>query len=90
MGICTDSRNASLAMLQPEIRISSVAKLFGASGNLTDENTRQHLAKFLEALARWIALIKPKSNNSQATTWNHRFVDLSTTEVALTGFQFFR
>jgi hypothetical protein len=45
-------------MLQPEIRISSVAKLFGASGNLTDENTRQHLAKFLEALARWIALIK--------------------------------
>jgi hypothetical protein len=55
-------------MLQPEIRISSVAKLFGASGNLTDENTRQHLAKFLEALARWIALIKPKSNNSQAIT----------------------
>jgi len=32
-----------------------VAKLFDASGKLTDESTRQHVQKFLEAFLRWIA-----------------------------------
>jgi chromate reductase len=41
-------------MLQPEIKIPSAASLFDASSNLTDENTRQHLKKFLEAFALWI------------------------------------
>lgn len=43
------------AMLQPEIKIPSVAKLFDASGKLTDETTRQYIQKFLEAFLRWIA-----------------------------------
>jgi chromate reductase, NAD(P)H dehydrogenase (quinone) len=42
-------------MLQPEIKIPSVAKLFDASGKLTDETTRQYIQKFLEAFLRWIA-----------------------------------
>jgi chromate reductase len=47
-------------MSQPEIKIPSVAKMFDDSGTLTDENTRQHLAKFLAAFARWIALFQSK------------------------------
>ena len=46
------------AMLQPEIKIPSVAKLFDASGKLTDETTRQYIQKFLEAFLRWIARFK--------------------------------
>lgn len=42
------------AMLQPEIKIPSAAPLFDASGRLTDENTRQHVKKFLEAFVVWI------------------------------------
>jgi chromate reductase len=45
-------------MAQPEIKIPSAAQLFDEAGNLIDESTRQHLAKFFEAFARWIALIK--------------------------------
>jgi hypothetical protein len=41
-------------MLQPEIKIPSAAPLFDASAKLTDENTRQHLKKFLAAFALWI------------------------------------
>jgi chromate reductase, NAD(P)H dehydrogenase (quinone) len=46
------------AMLQPEIKIPSVAKLFDASGNLTDETTRQYIQRFLEAFLPWIARFK--------------------------------
>ena len=45
-------------MSQPEIKIPSAASLFDASGNLTDENTRQHVKKFLEAFAVWIGRFK--------------------------------
>jgi chromate reductase, NAD(P)H dehydrogenase (quinone) len=41
-------------MSQPEIKIPSAAALFDASAKLTDENTRQHIKKFLEAFAKWI------------------------------------
>jgi chromate reductase, NAD(P)H dehydrogenase (quinone) len=41
-------------MLQPEIKIPSAAALFDPSAKLTDENTRQHIKKFLEAFAKWI------------------------------------
>ena len=41
-------------MSQPEIKIPSAATLFDASAKLTDENTRQHIKKFLEAFAQWI------------------------------------
>jgi chromate reductase len=43
------------AMLQPEIKIPSAAPLFDGSSKLIDENTRQHVKKFLEAFAAWIA-----------------------------------
>ena len=46
------------AMLQPEIKIPAAAKLFDASGKLSDENTRQHIQKFLEAFLRWIERFK--------------------------------
>ena len=45
-------------MLQPEIKIPSAAPLFDPSGRLTDENTRQHLKKFLEAFVVWIDRFK--------------------------------
>ncbi len=45
-------------MSQPEIKIPAAAPLFDASGKLTDENTRQHVKKFLEAFAVWIGRFK--------------------------------
>lgn len=41
-------------MSQPEIKIPSAAPLFDASCQLTDENSRQHVKRFLEAFAIWI------------------------------------
>jgi chromate reductase len=45
-------------MVQPEIKIPSAAPLFDSSGKLTDENTRQHIKKFLESFAVWIPRFK--------------------------------
>jgi len=45
-------------MLQPEIKLPSVAVLFDAGGRLADENTRQHITKFLEAFVVWIGRFK--------------------------------
>jgi chromate reductase len=45
-------------MSQPEIKIPSAAPLFDASSNLTDDNTRQYVKKFLEAFAVWIGRFK--------------------------------
>jgi chromate reductase len=45
-------------MSQPEIKIPSAAPLFDSSGGLNDENTRQHVKKFLEAFALWIGRFK--------------------------------
>ena len=45
-------------MVQPEIKIPSAAPLFDTAGKLTDETTRQHLKKFLDAFAVWIARFK--------------------------------
>jgi len=45
-------------MTQPEIKIPSAAPLFDPSAKLTDENTRQHIKKFLEAFAVWIGRFK--------------------------------
>jgi len=45
-------------MSQPEIKIPSAAPLFDANSNLADENTRQHVKKFLEAFAVWIGRFK--------------------------------
>ena len=45
-------------MSQPEIKIPSAAPLFDSSGELTDENSRDHVKKFLEAFAVWIGRFK--------------------------------
>ena len=45
-------------MSQPEIKIPSAAPLFDATAKLIDENTRQHVKKFLEAFAVWIGRFK--------------------------------
>jgi len=45
-------------MSQPEIKIPSAAPLFDPSDKLTDENTRQHVKKFLAAFATWIGRSK--------------------------------
>jgi chromate reductase, NAD(P)H dehydrogenase (quinone) len=45
-------------MSQPEIKIPSAATLFDASAKLTDETTRQHVKKFLEAFVTWIGRFK--------------------------------
>jgi chromate reductase len=41
-------------MSQPEIKIPSATSLFDGSSNLIDDNSRQHVKKFLEAFAQWI------------------------------------
>ena len=45
-------------MLQPEIKIPSVTPLFDSAGRLSDENTRQHIKKFLDAFLLWINRFK--------------------------------
>ncbi len=42
------------AMQMPEAYVGNAAKLFDASGALSDDSTRDFLEKFLEAFARWI------------------------------------
>jgi len=41
-------------MSQPEIKIPSAASLFDGSATLTDQNTREHVKKFLAAFMIWI------------------------------------
>jgi chromate reductase len=41
-------------MQQPEAYIGNAAKLFDASGALTDDSVREFTKKFLDAYARWI------------------------------------
>ena len=38
---------------RPEVMIPNAAQKFDASGNLTDEDTRQHIRSLLEALVSW-------------------------------------
>lgn len=42
-----------LVMPQPQILVSSAAKKFDAEGQLTDQSTRDHLARFLESFLEW-------------------------------------
>jgi chromate reductase len=48
----------SYAMLQPELLVFRAHEKFDARGRLTDEPTRQFLAKFLGALAEWTTRFK--------------------------------
>jgi chromate reductase len=42
----------------PEVMISNAQQRFDAQGNLTDENTRQHIRKLLENLVKWTEHLK--------------------------------
>ena len=42
------------AMAQPEAYVGGADKLFDAAGNLTNDSTKQFMAKFLEKFATWI------------------------------------
>jgi chromate reductase len=44
---------ATYLMGRPEVLIARAGERFDAEGRLTDEPTRKHLAKFLEALSHW-------------------------------------
>ena len=44
-------------MQQPEAYIGGASKLFDAAGNLTNDSTREFLAKFAEAFGRWVEII---------------------------------
>ncbi len=46
------------AMNRPEIMVAHSGGKFDAEGNLTDEETRKHLAKFLEAFRTWVLRFK--------------------------------
>jgi len=47
-------------MPQPAVLIAQAAGKFDADGRLTDEATRTHVRAYLEAFARWVALIGRK------------------------------
>jgi chromate reductase len=47
----------SYAMPQPEVLVRRASELFDADGRLTDEPTREHLVKFLDAFADWIVRV---------------------------------
>jgi chromate reductase, NAD(P)H dehydrogenase (quinone) len=49
-----------LIMSQPEIYLSGAATLFDDQGNLSDESTREHLKKFLNAFAELVAKNTPR------------------------------
>ena len=48
----------SYAMPQPELLVSRANEKFDTEGKLTDETTREHLRKFLEAFRAWTLRFK--------------------------------
>ena len=50
----------AIVMPQPAVVIAHAQEKFDAAGRLTDEPTRTHIRTYLEAFARWIALIGRK------------------------------
>lgn len=45
-------------MAQPEMYIGGASKLFDDKGQLTNDSTREHVEKFVQAFAKWVDLIK--------------------------------
>lgn len=43
---------------RPEVMIGHATDKFDAAGNLTDENTKEHIRKMLETLAEWTVELK--------------------------------
>jgi len=50
-----------LVMNMPEVLVVRAQDKVDASGRLTDEPTRQFLAKFLQAFAQWVVRMRPQS-----------------------------
>lgn len=50
------------AMQQPEAYIGGATKLFDASGNLTNDSTRDFLKTFVDSFARWVEVILAGEN----------------------------
>lgn len=50
----------AVVMPQPAVLIAHAQDKFDAAGRLTDDETRTRVRRYLEALARWIALIGRK------------------------------
>lgn len=54
---CFVSLNA-LLLNRPEVMVAGASSLFDPSGRLTDEATREHIARQLQALADWVLRLK--------------------------------
>jgi chromate reductase len=52
------------ALPQPEVLVANAHEKFDESGHLTDERTRQALAKFLEVFASWIARFSTREGSA--------------------------
>jgi chromate reductase len=48
----------TLVLPKPDIYVSHAAKSFDAEGNLTDEKLRERIQLLLDALARWVVLLR--------------------------------
>ena len=55
-----------LALNQPEVMIGNAAERFDAQGNLTDEDTAEHIRKLLRSLVQWTRRIHTPHNDSGA------------------------
>jgi chromate reductase len=53
-----------LAVNQPEVMIGKAAERFDAEGNLTDENTKEHIRKLLVSLAAWTERVREPKTKS--------------------------
>jgi chromate reductase, NAD(P)H dehydrogenase (quinone) len=47
----------AIVMPHPSVVIANAGQKFDAAGRLTDDETRRHVRTYLDAFARWIALI---------------------------------
>ena len=47
-----------LVLNRPEVMVAGASTIFDESGRLTDEATRGHIAKQLEALRAWVRRLK--------------------------------
>lgn len=54
---CLVSLNG-LVLNRPQVMAAGAGSIFDDSGRLTDESTREHIAKLLDALARWIQKVE--------------------------------
>lgn len=51
---------------RPEVMVGNAAEQFDADGNLTDENTREHIRKQLESLIEWTRRLQASAQVEQS------------------------